>query len=72
MEQMNNPDAELFMQMLLTFFDSPFLLLFSLLFSVFVCVVLGMLGGLLGFAVLKPKQPMMNVPPPSQQPTSLS
>jgi membrane associated rhomboid family serine protease len=72
MEQMNNPDAELFMQMLLTFFDSPFLLFFSLLFSVFVCVVLGMLGGLLGFAVLKPKQPMMNVPPPSQQPTGMS
>jgi hypothetical protein len=68
MEQMNNPDAEAFVQMFASFFDSPLFLFFSLVFSVFVCVAFGLLGGLIGYAVLKPKQMMMNVQPPSYQP----
>lgn len=73
MDQMNNPDAEAFVQMFAAFFDSPLFLFFSLVLSVFLCVLFGLLGGLIGYAALKPKQQLMSgQPTPFQPPTQMS
>ena len=71
MEQMPGGEGEAVMQMMLGFIDSPFVIFFSLIFSVFICTIFGLLGGLVGYAIFKPKQQIVVSPPynpPSQFP----
>lgn len=72
MDQFRGEEAEAFLRMFATFFDSPFFIFVSLVFSVILCVVFGLIGGLIGYAVLKPKQQVMNMAPPYQSPTQVS
>lgn len=44
---------------------------FQAFVSLIIDTIFGLLGGLIGYAVLKPKQQMMNVQPPSQPPTQM-
>ena len=59
-----------FMEMIRSFMESPFFLLVGLIFSVVLCTLFGLLGGLIGYAIFKPKQQMMNAMPP-QPPTQM-
>jgi hypothetical protein len=54
------------MEWILSVMDSPFFILGSLLFSVVICTIAGLLGGLIGYSMFKPKKPMMNMQPPTQ------
>ncbi len=58
------------METISSFMDSPLFILASLVFSVFFCTVFGLLGGLIGYAIFKPRQTMMNMPP-YQPPTQV-
>jgi hypothetical protein len=61
MEHMPGGEGEAVLQMVMSFVDSPFYILIGLVFSVFLCTVFGLLGGLIGYAVFKPRG-SMNVP----------
>jgi ammonia channel protein AmtB len=66
LEQFEDQGAEEVARMLVGILDSPIFFVLSLLFSVAFCTVVGLLGGLIGYAVFKPKQHMMR--PPYQPP----
>lgn len=71
MERMPGADGEAAMQMILGFIDSPFAIFFSLIFSAVLCTIFGLLGGLIGYAIFKPKQQVImpqQYNPPSQFP----
>lgn len=69
MEQVPGNDGQAVMQMMMTFLDSPFYVLLTLGFSVVLCTIFGLLGGLIGYAMFKPKQ--VNMQPPYQPPAQV-
>ena len=63
-EQMEGQSAVTFLEMMRDFMDSPLAIVVGLVVSVFICTIFGLLGGLIGASVLKPKQPPANLFPP--------
>lgn len=70
MEQMPGREGEAVVQMLMSFIDSPFYIVMSLVFSVVICTIFGLLGGLIGYSIFKPKQ--LSAQPPYQPPMQSS
>ena len=56
------------MEGIATFMDSPLFFLAHLIFLVILCTIFGLLGGLIGYSILKPKPELMNVQPPPPPP----